>query len=123
MLLLSSLDNPIQSNPYSYRKDEGMSLTTAMIVLAIELAIALIFVVTTRCPASRARRLAYLFGIYAGLTALWAMGLAGAIEVTETSPNGSTWIAIVVLFINAILFVRIQSARERKQYGSNPASE
>ena len=100
-----------------------MSLTTAMIVLAIELAIALIFVVTTRCPVSRARRLAYLFGIYAGLTALWAVGVAGADEALDRVPRGSTWIAILLLAVNAILFVSIQSARERMQYGSNPASE
>ena len=100
-----------------------MSLTTAMIVLAIELAIALIFVVTTRCPVSRARRLAYLFGIYAGLTAFWAVGVAGADEALDRMPRGSTWIVILLLAVNAILFVSIQSARERMQYGSNPASE
>lgn len=97
-----------------------MSLTTAMIVLAIELVIAMTFVFTTHSRPTRARRLVRLFGIYTAVSALWAFGLAGSYEVTGQNAN-STWIAVSFAVVNCIVFVTMYSARERMKYGSYPA--
>ena len=100
-----------------------MSLTTALLVLAIEILIATISVVTTRKRHMRARRLSYLFGIYSALTAFWAIGLAGTDEALDRASSGGTWIAVLLAAINCITFVVLHDARERMQYGSYPASE
>lgn len=98
-----------------------MTLTAAMIVLAIELALAVISVITTRKRASRARRLVRLFGIYSALNFIWAWGLAGADEMTNRMPAGGTWLVILLFALNSVIFVMLHDARERMQYGSYPA--
>ena len=98
-----------------------MSLTTALLLLVAELAVATVLVVTTRIPAKRARRLVYAFGIFTGLAAIWAIGLGGTDEALNRPSSGGTWIAVGLRVINAIVFMTIQSARERNEYGSNPA--
>jgi hypothetical protein len=97
-----------------------MSLSTAAIVLAIELTVVAILAFTTRNRSARATRLVRAFGIFATLSAFWAFGLAGTDEVMNQN-SGATWLTAGLAALNCIVFVTLHTARERMKYGSNPA--
>ncbi len=119
MVLLST---PYSANPY-YKPErrEGMSLSTAFVLLLAEIAIIMALVVTTRSRALRARRAIRATAVFAALSTLWTIGLAGADELAVHS-RGTTWIALLLCVINAVAFVSAHSAHERMQYGSAPIS-
>jgi hypothetical protein len=101
-----------------------MSLSIAFGILVIETALTALVMWRLSKPGLRARHFVRMFGVYAGLTFLWAFGLAGTDEVREFSGiSPDTIIALLLFALNAAVFVTAHGARERLQYGSAPTSQ